>query len=430
MKKAVISNRIYISVTPELKEELDRELTYSIPSYMPTEPPTIIKNMAVVRDNIVSIPSGRLDLVPEDYELVDKRLEVPVEFPEFRHTLRPAQKEVYDDIDQSCMINAWVSWGKTFTALAIAGKLGQKTLVVTHTVDLRDQWAVEVEKVFGIKAGIIGSGRFETDSPIVIGNVQTLFKCTQKISKMFGTVIVDECHHTSAPTFSKIVHASYARYKIGLSGTISRKDGKHVLFKDYFSEKLYQPPKENYVEPKVLIYDCPIRFADGKQPWANKVSALCNNQEYRQLISMLALGLSKKGHKILVVADRVEFLRACAELTGDRAICVTGKHVSGTDSTRKEEIKKLYTEDKSILYGTRSIFAEGISVNILSCLILATPINNEPLLTQLIGRVIREYEGKMQPLIVDVNLKGNTVQRQAKGRFGYYMREGYDISYL
>ena len=45
-----------------------------------------------------------------------------------------ARKEVYDELHDSCIINAWVSWGKTFTGLAIAAKLGQKTLVVTHTV--------------------------------------------------------------------------------------------------------------------------------------------------------------------------------------------------------------------------------------------------------------------------------------------------------
>ena len=70
-------------------------------------------------------------------------------------------KSVYDELDDSSIINAWVSWGKTFTGLAIAGKLGQKTLVITHTVPLRNQWAKEVEKVYGFSPGIIGSGSFE-----------------------------------------------------------------------------------------------------------------------------------------------------------------------------------------------------------------------------------------------------------------------------
>ena len=143
-------------------------------------------------------------------------------------------RDRYDAVDDNCIINAWVSWGKTFTGLAIASKLKQKTLVVVHTVALRNQWEKEVEKVFGISPGIIGSGKFDTDAPIVIGNVQTLTRRVPDIINEFGTVILDEMHHVSSPTFKNIIDKSKARYKIGLSGTIERKDGKHVVFRDYF----------------------------------------------------------------------------------------------------------------------------------------------------------------------------------------------------
>ena len=85
---------------------------------------------------------------------------------------------------------------------------------------------------------------------------------------------------------------------------------------------------------------------------------------------------------------------------------------------------------KNVLYGTQAIFSEGISVDTLSCLILATPVNNEPLLTQLIGRVIRKREGKVDPVIVDIHLRGKTAQKQASNRVGYYLKEGYHMKYL
>ena len=87
-------------------------------------------------------------------------------------------------------------------------------------------------------------------------------------------------------------------------------------------------------------------------------------------------------------------------------------------------------KDKNVLYGTQSIFSEGISLDILSCLVLGTPVNNEPLLTQLIGRVIRKKEGKKNPLVLDIHLKGNTARRQASNRMGYYMKQGYKIQEL
>jgi len=426
--KAVISHRIYMDCSSDLQEKIDRELTYKIPTHNPLDPPQIIKNMGIIRNGLVSLPIGRTDLIPSHYEIVDKRVNKPVDFPEFKFELRPSQKKVYDEIEDNSIINAWVSWGKTFTGLAIAGKLGQKTLVITHTVPLRNQWAKEVKKVYGFEPGIIGSGRFEIDAPIVIGNTQTLYRNIEKIRKEFGTIILDEMHHVSSPTFSKLLDTNYCRYKIGLSGTIERKDGKHVVFRDYFGNTLFKPPKENYMTPTVHIVPSEIRFMDGaKIPWANRVTKLATDEEYQHTISMLAAAYAARGHKVLVVSDRVSFLKRCAELTGDKAICVTGE-VSHED--RETLVDEILYGDKEVLYGTQAIFSEGISVDTLSCLILGTPVNNEPLLTQLVGRVIRKKEGKIDPVIIDIHLKGNTARKQASNRVGFYMKQGWNMKYL
>ena len=426
--KAVISNRIYLQVTDEYKDFLSKELTYTIPSYNPTDPPLVIKNMARIKTGLVSIPVGRTDLIPQDYEVVDKREVIKADFPEFKFDLRESQKAVYDELNDNAIINAWVSWGKTFTGLAIAGKLGLKTLVVTHTVPLRNQWAKEVEKVYGFKPSIIGSGSFDTSGPVVIGNTQTLYRNISEIRHIFGTVILDEMHHVSSPTFSKIIDTNYARYKIGLSGTIERKDGKHVVFRDYFGHNVFKPPKENFMAPSVHILHSEVRFMDGaKIPWANRVTALGNNEEYRHTVALTAAAYAAKGHKVLVVSDRVHFLKACAELAGEDAICVTGE-VSHED--REKYMSEIRDGKKKILFGTQAIFSEGISLNNLSCLILGTPINNEPLLTQLIGRVIRKEENKRDPVIVDIHLKGNTARKQASNRMGHYMKQGYAIKQL
>ena len=421
--KAVLSNRIYIECTNEYQEYLDKELTYSIPPRRPTDPPIIIKNMGVVRAGLVTLPIGRTDLIPDDYEIVDKRVELPIEPLDFKFTLRDSQQSVYDEVEGSCIINAWVSWGKTFTALAIANKLQQKTLIVTHTLALRGQWEKEVKKVFGVTAGVIGSGKFEIDSPFVVGNVQTLYRNIDKITQEFGTIILDEMHHVSSPTFTRIIDASRAKNKIGLTGTLQRKDGRHVVFRDYFSSTVFKPPKENYLTPSVDIINSGIRFMDGNVDWATRVNSLAFDCEYQNMIGILAASYAAKGHKVLVVADRVDFLKSCARLVGENAICVTGDI---PHQQRAEMVKEIFT-DKDVLFGTQSIFSEGISLDCLSCLILGTPINNEPLLTQLIGRVIRMYDGKQQPKVVDINLHGRTARKQASARRGYYMRQGYEV---
>lgn len=414
-----------MSADAKQQKLIDRELTYTIPTYNPMEPPTIIKNMGRISSKLITVPTGRMDLVPDDYEIIDKRTLVPVEFPKFKFDLRDSQAKVHDSIQDSAIINAFVSWGKTFTAIAVAAKLGQKTLVVVHTLALRDQWEKEIEHCLGIKPGIIGSGKFDITPIIVVANVQTLGKKMKEIQNMFGTLILDEMHHVSAPTFSKIIDKSNARYKIGLSGTLKRKDGKHVIFNDYFGFDVHQPPKENYITPRVVLVKSETRFPDSaKIPWANRVNAVAYDEGYQRMISQLASVYAAKGHKVLVVSDRVQFLNRCADLTGNNAICITGEL---PHEQRDEELKKIKDGTADILYGSQSIFSEGISVNELSCLILGTPINNEPLLIQLIGRVIRKMDGKIQPVVLDIQLKGNTAARQAKARSAVYIKQGYDI---
>ena len=425
--KAVFSNRIQIEGNADMLAVLEEELTYRLPPRMPQDPPIIIKTIRPLREGIVSIPMGRIDLVPKNYDIVDKRITRPVEFPEFAFTLRESQQAVYDRVIDNTIINAWVSWGKTITALSIAKKLGNKTLVVTHTTNLRNQWEGEVKKAFGITPGRIGSGEFDTSGPITIGNIQTLYRRMDDIKQRFGTVILDEMHHVSSPTFTRIVDEMPARFKIGLTGTLERKDGRHVVFRDYFGNTVLKPPKENYMIPKIDVIKSDIRFLDGSYtPWAERVNHLANNEEYVHTVAMIAARYAALGHKVLVVSDRVAFLKVCARLVGNRAICITGDMPFEERDIAMKQMKG----DKNILFGTQSIFSEGISLDELSCLVLATPVNNDPLLTQLIGRIVREKEGKIQPTVVDIHLKGKTATRQATARMGYYIKEDYKVKIL
>lgn len=429
-RKVVLSNRIYVEgATPQEIDIFQTTLKYSITKRVGAHKyTTTINNFVRVSDTVVSLPAGRQDLLDlSTYEVIDKRTLVPVEFPRFRGSLRPAQQEFYDLVEDSYLLNAPPSWGKTFSALSVAAKLGQKTLIVTHTGMLRDQWVSEIDRVFGIKASVVGSGAFDISSIITVGNVQTVTKHMANLADKFGTLILDETHHVAATTFSSIVDKSKARYKIGLSGTLIRKDGRHVTFPDYFGHDVFKPAKENCLIPQVVVVDTDI-YLKPQKFWANTITELENyNPEYRKLVVELATNAASKGYKVLVVGSRVEFLSRAAEQT-PRAASITGK-ISNMDE-RNSILAKVGTGELDVIYGTLSIFSEGISQNDLSCLILATPTNNEPMLTQLVGRIIRESPGKKQPLIIDIKLKNNTMSRQANVRMGVYMREGYQVRIL
>ena len=428
MAKAILSNRIYLDATPELIYTLTKALTYKIKKNIPGATHfsqfEIIKNYKLIGKTIISIPIGRQDLIPSSYEIIDKRILHELPFPNPKLEMLPAQKEVYDQVDDTCFINAMVGWGKTFCALNIARKLGQKTLIVCHNTMLRDQWADEVEKLYGMPVGTIGSGEFDIDHSIVVGNIQTLTKIIPRIAKEFGTIIIDEAHHCPATTFTAFIDGMYARYKIGLSGTIMRKDGKHILFKDFFGPKLYQPPQSNTLTPSVQIIKTGIALAQG-EPWVKKMNILLYDPDYQQLIARIANLQIQKGHKVLIIADRVEFLQQVGELIGKECVCITG----GTTYEERTELKRQIEEgEKSCIAGSRQIFAEGISVNILSCVILAGPIANDVLLEQIVGRIQRMHPNKLDPLVIDMNFSGPSDRKQNKERQAFYTRKGWEVT--
>ena len=424
MPKAVLSNRIFLEADKELMKSIKETLTYKVPNPKPNAPDITIRNMGLLKAGVVHMPSGRMDLVPEGYEIVDKRASVPVEFPKFMGTLYPSQQKIYDEIEGSAIINAWVSFGKTFTFLAIASKLGQKTLVVTHTVALRNQWVREIEKCYGFTPDIIGSGKFGTSTPIVVCNIQTINKKMTEIHNKFGLICLDEMHHVAATTFSNVLDKSNSLYKIGLSGTVKRKDGKHVVFQDYFGHKIFKPPAENFMVPEVHLIPSATKLPDGTIPWATRMNTVAYDQDYQKQIAATAAYYAALGHRVLVVSDRVQLLRNCAELVGANAISITGED---SHEDRDMLMDMVSLGEFNVLFGTQSIFSEGISINELSCLILATPINNESLLTQLIGRILRICPGKLTPIVGDIRLRGRTATRQGNSRLGYYMSQGWKV---
>lgn len=423
MSKAILANRIILDVDKQLEEELKEKLTYHIPPKSHLDKPVTLKCWSRVNHTVMSIPIGREDLIPEGYNIVDNRSYVDAKFPKFKFELRPSQQDVYDEVDGNCIINAKPAYGKTFTGLAVAGKLEQKTLIVTHTTMLRDQWVQEVEKVYGFTPDIIGSGQFAVNTPIVVANVQTLTKRVLDVNRTFGTLILDECHHTPASTFINIIDKMRCAYKIGLTATLGRKDGKHVLITDYFSKHVIRPPNENSLKPKILVKKLDAQFPAGKT-WADRITTLETDPWYIALIAKLADQAVEAGHKVLVICSRVSFAEALVNKCERNAVALTG------ETEDRDAVLASLDTTNDIICSTTGLFSEGISKNSLSCLILAAHLNNPFLLDQVVGRITRIVPGKKPPVVVDITFKGPMAKKQLSTRFGYYLEAGYEFEYI
>jgi superfamily II DNA or RNA helicase len=157
------------------------------------------------------------------------------------------------------------------------------------------------------------------------------------------------------------------------------------------------------------------------------MALLLYDPAYQHLVATIAKGYQAAGHKVLIPADRVEFLDKLGELLGESCAVVHGQ----VEVDREQVFDKMESE-YNYLAGNRSIFSEGISIPVMSCAILAQPSGNAIMLEQLTARINRMHPSKETkiPVIVDLQFKGPTASRQNRDRLAFYTSQGWKIKYV
>jgi len=347
----------------------------------------------------------------------------------FSGQLRPEQQEAVDklfieDRARSGLLQAPPGYGKTFTACNLIARNNSRTIILTHTKLLFEQWLTELKaQLPEASIGKIGDGHYILGD-ITVAIYKTAYNNIDKLKNEFSTVIVDECHKCPADMFSVVVNNINAKVKIGLSATPRRKDGKHVYLDDFFSPyKVIAKDARALAIPSVTIVNTDFKFTilDPKRDWARAMNKLCADDNYLDLIASKAIQYIKQGRCPLIIGDRVDMLKKLQKMI-PHSICVIGE---SDKSIREDALANLGKTYKSIL--TTKLFDEGISCHRLDTLFFTCPSNNNVQWEQRIGRIERLHPDKQFPLIVDFWLSGNVVSRQQVGRLAWYKQRGYNI---
>ena len=132
------------------------------------------------------------------------------------------------------MLAATTAFGKTVVAAWLIAQRGVNTLVLVHRRQLLDQWIERLSTFLGIPAksiGRIGGGRNAPTGLLDVAIIQSLVRkgvVDDRVAE-YGHLIVDECHHLSAHSFEQVARQAKARFVLGLSATVARKDGHHPI---------------------------------------------------------------------------------------------------------------------------------------------------------------------------------------------------------
>ena len=470
----VVTNIITIkNPTQKLLTAMKNELTFNNPEYtkkiqmgfwVGKTPRTIKLYDYDTYEDILYLPIGCLNTVlslleGKEYKLVDYRSTKPRKINS-HIVLRKYQEPTINAIDKymNGVLLIPCGLGKTECALAIASHLGQKTLFIAHTKDLINQAEGRCKDELDCVTSFITDGKVDLSGDIVFATVQTLSKKLQEIPQdEFGYVVCDEVHHLAANAqtvgmFRECLDYFAAKYKLGLTATLHRADGLEVCIPKLLGEVMYEirqddkdfiaiyedevimrfpidefqvPAKVHFINTSYTIHDeerntyRDVFDKNGMTISFSKLLTDIGNDIIRNT-NVVNLCNSLQGSTI-ILSDRVEQLKyleqhisSCVEIDG-----------STPKAKREQALEDIKSGKKKVLLASYKLAKEGLDCKILENIIFATPIKDEAIVVQCIGRIQRPYDGKELANVYDLVDDVSTLNRFYKKRKSIYKKKGW-----
>ncbi|WP_413161016.1 DEAD/DEAH box helicase [Capilliphycus salinus ALCB114379] len=117
--------------------------------------------------------------------------------------------------------------GKTYLAQMAMQATSNSTLIVVPTLDLMHQWYAHLKAAFpDLEIGLLGGGSRDK-TPILVATYDSATIHAETIGNKYGLLVFDECHHLPTDFYRVIAEYAIAPYRLGLTATPDRSDGKH-----------------------------------------------------------------------------------------------------------------------------------------------------------------------------------------------------------
>ena len=462
----VIDNEIYFTkaqLTPKLRTALLRLAAFQNPEFyrcqamrMPVyDKPRIICCAEDFPEHI-GLPRGCAEDLTHllldnqiPYSVNDRRnYGVAQEFA-FQGKLREEQEKAATALlaNDLGVLSASTAFGKTVVAIYLVAQRSVNTLVLVHRVQLLEQWRCRLQTFLGLdkmQIGTIGGGRKRPSNIIDIASIQSLIHdgVVDDIVGNYGMVVVDECHHLSAFTFEAVIRQCKCRYVLGLSATLTRKDGHHPIIFMQCGPIRYrvndkQQAMERPFDHRVMVRETGLQLpptddANQMKPSIHDIYELLIKDEVRnKMIIDDVRTVLKEGRSPVVITERKEHLAWLAEQFSN----VPNLFVMQGGMRRKvlAEIQNAFTSvspnESRLLLATGKFLGEGFDDPRLDTLFLTMPISWRGTLAQYAGRLHRLYDRKTEVVIYDyADLKIPMTARMFKRRMAGYKSIGYRIT--
>jgi superfamily II DNA or RNA helicase len=141
--------------------------------------------------------------------------------------------------------------GKTVIAYDAIARLGVRTLVVVPTIELLRQWKTGIAASLQLPDEMVGAvgGGMRSTGPITVITYDSAAMKRRRLDG-YGLLIFDEVHHLPAQSHRTIVQKMGAPWRLGLSATLERADGRHEELAALIGPVVYQSDAEELAAQK------------------------------------------------------------------------------------------------------------------------------------------------------------------------------------
>lgn len=375
---------------------------------------------------------------------------------EFRGKLRPYQEEAlqkWRENRYNGIVALPTGAGKTIIGIAGIVEVGVKTLVVAYTKEQVRQWISSIRR-FTDAGSLVGAyyGEEKKLSPITVTTYQTAYRYVGLFTRHFPLAIYDEAHHLPADKFKAIAIGMASPYRLGLSATIEREDGRHVELFPLLGGVVYHTgpgelTRQGYLATftiRTVKVDLPPREKKKYEDLRKRYHALARGRSFNEILeaakrgdreAIEALRIHKRMQKIIQHSEakyrKAEEIVRRELAKGSKIIVFTqlksqaeefARRVNalllhgGLDKKTRVMVLERFRKSPSGVLVVTTVGDEGIDIPDANIGILLSGTSSPRQFIQRLGRLLRPKQGKNSAVLYEIVTTGTSEEFQAKRR--------------
>lgn len=348
--------------------------------------------------------------------------------------------------------------GKTYLAYLAMQATPRSTLITVPTLDLMHQWYDQLLQIFpDVEVGLLGGGSRDRTA-VLVSTYDSAAIHAETLGSEYGLLICDECHHLPSDFNRVIAEYAIAPYRLGLTATIERTDGRHEDLAHLLGPVVYHRQPEDLAGDTLAPYEIvqikvalsaaeQRRYEDlisqrnqflqsaniwlgSLEGWQRFVQASARSQAGRRAMlahrESRAIALGTEG-KLQVLGDLLErhFPDRCLIFTADNA---TVYRISQdflipaiTHQTPVKERQDILEKFRTGTYPTvvvSQVLNEGVDVPDAKVAILLSGTGSTREYIQRLGRILRKGTGSKRAILYEVIAEETTEEGISQRRRG------------